>query len=189
MQITPTGIADVLLVEPQVFGDSRGFFFESFNEREWHKQTGLSTRFVQNNHSRSQKNVLRGLHYQIQHPQGKLIRTVVGEIFDVAVDLRENSATFGKWVGEYLSGDNKKSLWVPEGFGHGFIVLSDVAEVVYNATDFYEPEYERCILWNDEDLKIAWPLDGAPIISEKDQQGKSFRNADVYGDPSTWLRS
>jgi dTDP-4-dehydrorhamnose 3,5-epimerase len=182
MQITPTVISDVLLVEPRVFGDDRGFFYESFNEREWFKHTGLDTRFVQNNHSRSLKNVLRGLHYQIQHPQGKLVRAVIGEIFDVAVDLRRNSATFGKWVGDYLSAANKKSLWIPEGFGHGFVVVSDVAEVVYNATDFYSPEHERCILWSDDDLRINWPLDGTPLISEKDEQGTSFRAADVYED-------
>jgi dTDP-4-dehydrorhamnose 3,5-epimerase len=182
MQISPTAIPDVLLVEPRVFGDERGFFYESFNQRLWAEKTGLNTQFVQNNHSRSVRNVLRGLHYQLQHPQSKLIRAVVGEIFDVAVDLRRNSTTFGSWVGEYLSAENKKSLWVPEGFGHGFVVLSDVAEVVYNATDFYSPEHERCILWNDNDLCINWPVDGTPLISEKDMRGSAFRAADVYED-------
>lgn len=180
MQIIQTAIPDVLLVEPRVFGDDRGFFYESFNQRAWYEKTGLNTQFVQNNHSKSLKNVLRGLHYQIQHPQGKLVHVVVGEIFDVAVDLRKNSATFGKWIGEYLSADNKRSLWIPEGFGHGFVVVSDVAEVVYNATDYYSPEHERCILWSDDELSINWPLDGTPIISEKDEKGTSFRDADVY---------
>lgn len=182
MQVTPTAIEDVLLVEPKVFGDDRGFFLESFNQRVWFEKTGLETQFVQNNHSRSLNNVLRGLHYQIQRPQGKLVRVVVGEIFDVAVDLRKKSATFGKWVGANLSADNKKSLWIPEGFGHGFMVISDVAEVLYNATDFYSPEHERCILWSDSDLSISWPLDGAPLISAKDEHGSSFRDADVYNE-------
>jgi dTDP-4-dehydrorhamnose 3,5-epimerase len=180
MRITSAAIPDVLIVEPRILGDDRGFFYESFNERKWHAQTGLHTKFVQNNHSASQKNVLRGLHYQIQHPQGKLVRVVAGMIFDVAVDLRRSSVTFGKWVGEYLSADNKKSLWVPEGFAHGFVVLSDTAEVIYNATDFYSPEHERCILWSDKDLRIEWPIDGIPQISEKDKQGTLFRDADVY---------
>ncbi len=180
MRIISTSIPDVLLVEPKVFGDDRGFFYESFNEREWFNQTGLNTRFVQHNHSRSLKNVLRGVHYQIKHPQGKLVRVVVGEIFDVAVDLRRNSATFGKWIGEYLTAENKKSLWIPEGFGHGFAVVSDVAEVVYKATDFYAPEHERCLLWRDDDLNINWPLDGTPITSEKDEQGDTLRDAEVY---------
>ena len=182
MQIHLTAIPDVLIVEPKVFGDERGFFYESFNQREWFKKTGLNCEFVQHNHSRSLKKVLRGLHYQIQHPQGKLVRVVAGEIFDVAVDLRKNSATFGKWIGVYLSADNKKNLWIPEGFGHGFLVMSDVAEVLYGATDYYSPEHERCILWCDDDLGIDWPLDGTPLLSEKDAQGCSFRNADIYMD-------
>jgi dTDP-4-dehydrorhamnose 3,5-epimerase len=180
MQITPTAIADVLIVEPRVFGDDRGFFYESFNQREWLARTGLETLFVQHNHSKSQRNVLRGLHYQIRQPQGKLVRVVVGEIFDVAVDFRRNSATFGKWVGEYLSAENRKSLWLPEGFVHGFVVVSDVAEVLYSATNYYAPEHERCILWNDDDIGIDWPIDGSPLLSEKDAQGIPFKDAEVY---------
>ncbi len=182
MQITPTAIADVLVVEPKVFGDDRGFFYESFNQREWLTKTGLETVFVQHNHSRSLRNVLRGLHYQIRRPQGKLVRVVVGEIFDVAVDLRKKSATFGKWVGKYLSAKNRKSIWVPEGFGHGFVVLSDVAEVLYSATDYYAPEHERCIIWNDDTINIDWPLDGAPMLSEKDAKGALFKDAEIYKD-------
>lgn len=182
MQIQRTAIPEVLIAEPKVFGDDRGFFFENFNQREWFNKTGLKLQFVQHNHSRSQKNVLRGLHYQIRHPQGKLVRVVVGEIFDVAVDLRRNSATFGKWIGEYLSADNKKNLWIPEGFGHGFLVLSDIAEVLYNTTDFYSPEDERCILWSDDNLKIDWPLDHTPLLSEKDGKACSFKKADIYED-------
>ncbi|MDJ0624257.1 MAG: dTDP-4-dehydrorhamnose 3,5-epimerase [Desulfocapsaceae bacterium] len=180
MKVTATSIADVLIIEPKVFGDERGFFFESFNLQDWQAQTGLSTQFVQHNHSRSSQGVLRGLHYQIRQPQGKLIRAVVGKVFDVAVDLRRNSETFGKWVGEYLSAENKKSLWVPEGFAHGFYVVSDVAEIVYAATDFYAPEHERCICYNDSDLDITWPLDGEPTVSDKDKDGRPFRTAEVY---------
>ncbi len=180
MKITATAIPDVLLVEPTVFGDDRGFFYESYNEKEWQELTGQKTRFVQDNHSRSAKGVLRGIHYQIQHPQGKLVRVVVGEVFDVAVDLRESSPTFGQWVGERLSDRNKKSLWVPEGFGHGFLVLSDVAEFLYRTTDFYAPEYERCIAWNDPEISVDWPLSGEPLLSEKDKKGDLFREADYY---------
>ncbi|AGF79937.1 dTDP-4-dehydrorhamnose 3,5-epimerase [Desulfocapsa sulfexigens DSM 10523] len=180
MKITATAIPDVLLVEPTVFGDDRGFFYESYNERKWQELTGIQTRFVQDNHSRSSKNVLRGIHYQIQQPQGKLVRVVIGEVFDVAVDLRQSSPTFGQWVGEHLSAENKKSLWVPEGFGHGFLVLSEVAEFLYRTTDFYAPEHERCIAWNDPDIGIDWPLDGDPLLSEKDKNGGSLSTAECY---------
>ncbi len=180
MKITATAIPDVLLVEPAVFGDDRGFFYESYNEKKWQELTGLKTRFVQDNHSRSAKGVLRGIHYQIRHSQGKLVRVVVGEVFDVAVDLRESSPTFGQWVGERLSARNKKSLWVPEGFGHGFLVLSDVAEFLYRTTDFYAPEYERCIAWNDPEIGVDWPLSGEPLLSDKDKKGDLFRKADYY---------
>ena len=180
MKITATAIPDVLLVEPTVFGDDRGFFYESYNEQKWQELTGLETRFVQDNHSRSAKNVLRGIHYQINQPQGKLVRVVVGEVFDVAVDLRRSSATFGKWVGEYLSAENKRSLWVPEGFGHGFLVLSDSAEFLYRTTDFYAPEHERCIVWNDAEIGIDWPLGGDPLLSEKDKKGTLFSEAEYY---------
>ncbi len=180
MKVTPTEIADVLLVEPTVYGDERGFFYESFNSREWEKQTGVKARFCQDNHSKSMHGVLRGIHYQIRQPQGKLVRVVVGEVFDVAVDLRKSSPSFGRWVGARLSAGNKKSLWVPEGFGHGFVVLSDVAEFLYRTTDFWAPEHERCIAWNDPDINIAWPIDFSPILSEKDSQGVAFKNADYY---------
>ncbi len=181
MKVTATAIPEVLLVEPAVFGDDRGFFYESYNAREWQELTGLDTRFVQDNHSRSSKGVLRGIHYQIQQSQGKLVRVVVGEVFDVAVDLRKGSATFGQWVGEHLSAENKRSLWVPEGFGHGFLVLSDVAEFLYRTTDFYAPQYERCIAWNDPEIDVQWPIEGAPILSDKDAKGSSFAEADVFG--------
>ena len=180
MQVMRTEIEDVLVVEPRVFGDDRGFFFESFNQREWLELTGVQRNFVQDNHSRSRRGVLRGLHYQIQQPQGKLVRVVVGEVFDVAVDLRRSSPTFGKWVGEILTAENKKQLWVPEGFGHGFLVLSETAEFLYRTTDFYAPEHERCIVWNDPDLAIDWPGAEVPQLSEKDLQGSLFRNAEVY---------
>ena len=180
MKISATAIPDVLLVEPTVFGDDRGFFYESYNEKKWEELTGLKTRFVQDNHSRSAKGVLRGIHYQIEQAQGKLVRAVVGEVFDVAVDLRRSSPTFGQWVGERLSAENKKSLWVPEGFGHGFLVLSDVAEFLYRTTDFYAPEHERCIAWNDPEIGIDWPLTGEPLLSEKDTKGDLFSTADYY---------
>ena len=180
MQVTKSAIPEVLIVEPTVFGDERGFFYESYNERTWQELTGLSTRFVQDNHSKSARGVLRGIHYQIQQSQGKLVRVVAGEVFDVAVDLRKSSPTFGKWVGEYLSAENKKMFWVPEGFGHGFLVLSETAEFLYRTTEFYAPEYERCIIWNDPDLKITWPGDGKPQLSEKDLQGSSFARAEYY---------
>lgn len=180
MKVTPTAIPEVLVVEPRVFADDRGFFFESFNQRAWEEQTGLTTQFVQDNHSRSTQGVLRGIHYQIKQAQGKLVRVVVGEVFDVAVDLRKDSPTFGKWVGERLSAENKKCLWVPEGFGHGFVVLSDVAEFLYRTTNFYAPEHERCIIWNDPDIGIDWQIDDEPVLSAKDAQGLAFKEADVY---------
>lgn len=180
MKTRETAISDVLVVEPTVFKDDRGFFYVSYNEQLWQERTGLKTKFVQDNHSCSQRGVLRGIHYQIQQAQGKLVRVVVGEVFDVAVDLRRSSPTFGHWVGELLSAENKKSLWVPEGFGHGFLVLSDVAEFLYRTTDFYAPEYERCIAWDDSDLGIEWPLTGEPILSEKDARGDRFCEADYY---------
>lgn len=183
MQVTATAIPEVLLIEPKVFGDERGFFFESFNQRVWQERTGIVRNFVQDNHSRSCRGVLRGLHYQIRQSQGKLVRVVIGEVFDVAVDLRRGSPTFGRWVGEVLSAGNKKQLWVPEGFGHGFLVLSDYAEFLYRTTDYYAPEHERCIAWNDPEIGIAWPLAGLPLLSAKDAQGLPFARAEVYEGP------
>ena len=180
MKVIKTTIPDVLLIEPQVYGDERGFFYESFNQRDWEDGTGLRTRFVQDNHSRSARGVLRGLHYQLGRPQGKLVRCVVGEVFDVAVDLRRSAPTFGQWVGINLSAENKRQLWVPEGFAHGFLVLSEVAEFLYKTTDFYTPEQERCILWNDPDLAIAWPEEVVPVLSKKDQLGGAFARADYF---------
>ncbi|XWK90412.1 MAG: dTDP-4-dehydrorhamnose 3,5-epimerase [Phormidium sp.] len=180
MKTTATEIPDVLLIEPKVFGDSRGFFFESFNQQAFSEKTGVEVNFVQDNHSRSSKNVLRGLHYQIEQAQGKLVRVVSGEIFDVAVDVRKNSPTFGQWVGYLLSAENKQQLWIPAGFAHGFLVVSETAEVLYKATDYYAPQHERSILWNDPDLAIAWPLDSEPILSAKDLAGKPFKDAEVY---------
>ena len=180
MSVTPLAIPDVFLIEPRVFGDDRGFFFESFNQRQFEQAINREVSFVQSNHSRSAQHVLRGLHYQIKQPQGKLVRVVVGEVFDVAVDIRRSSPTFGQWVGEVLSAENKKQLWVPEGFAHGFVVLSDNAEFLYNTTDYWAPEHERCIIWNDPTLAINWPMDLAPVLSGKDAQGKLFEAADVY---------
>jgi dTDP-4-dehydrorhamnose 3,5-epimerase len=180
MQVIKTEIPDVLIIEPKVFGDDRGFFFESYNERAWQLATGLQRHFVQDNHSRSQKGVLRGLHYQLQQPQGKLVRAVLGEVFDVAVDLRKDSGTFGRWVGVRLSAENKRQLWIPEGFAHGFLVLSDVAEFLYKTTDYYAPEHERTLAWDDASVGIRWPLDGDPLLSQKDQQGLSLQQAPVY---------
>jgi dTDP-4-dehydrorhamnose 3,5-epimerase len=178
MKITPLAIPDVLLLEPRVFGDARGFFFESYNRETFRRQTGLDVDFVQDNHSRSARNVLRGLRYQLPpKAQGKLVRAVAGEVFDVAVDLRGQSPTFGRWVAEVLSAENRKQLWIPPGFAHGFLVLSEYAEFLYKTTDYYAPELERCILWNDPDLAIAWPLDGVPIVSSKDGMGKAFAEA------------
>lgn len=180
MNVFPTEIPDVLILEPKVFGDSRGFFFESYNEQVFQDKTGLNVRFVQDNYSRSAKNVLRGMHYQIQQTQGKLVRVTVGAIFDVALDLRKSSRTFGMWVSCELSAENKRQLWVPPGFAHGFVVVSEVAEVLYKTTDYYAPQHERSILWNDPDLAIAWPLDGEPLLSAKDQAGTLFCKAEVF---------
>ncbi|MHB1051851.1 MAG: dTDP-4-dehydrorhamnose 3,5-epimerase [Thiobacillus sp.] len=180
MKTTPLAIPDVILIEPKVFGDERGFFFESFNQATFEAAIGRHVAFVQDNHSRSAKNVLRGLHYQIRQPQGKLVRVVQGEVFDVAVDIRHSSPTFGQWVGETLSAENKRQMWVPEGFAHGFVVLSDTAEFLYKTTDYYAPEHERCIAWNDPAIAIQWPLDGKPALSAKDQQGKSLAEAEHF---------
>ena len=179
MQITPTTIPDVLIIEPTVFGDERGFFFESFNEQRWRELTGVDLHFVQHNHSRSAGGVLRGLHYQIQQPQGKLVRVTTGEVFDVAVDIRRSSPTFGQWFGTLLSAENKLQMWVPPGFAHGFCVTSDVAEFLYLTTEYYAPEHERCIAWDDPDLAIQWPLATAPNVSAKDSQGRLFKDADL----------
>ena len=180
MQITPTTIPDVLIIEPKVFGDDRGFFFESFNERSWRDLTGVDLHFVQHNHSRSVGGVLRGLHYQIQQAQGKLVRVTTGEVFDVAVDLRQSSPHFGQWFGTLLSAENKRQMWVPPGFAHGFCVTSDVAEFLYLTTDYYAPEHERCIAWNDPDLAISWPLSSEPNVSAKDRTGLLFKDADLF---------
>lgn len=180
MKVIATAIAEVLLIEPKVFGDDRGFFYESFNAREFQAATGLDVHFVQDNHSRSAKGVLRGLHYQIKQPQGKLVRVVQGEVFDVAVDLRRSSSTFGKWVGEHLSAENKRQLWIPTGFAHGFVVLSDTAEFLYKTTEYYAPEHERSILWNDPALGIDWPISEQPILAVKDAAGRFLSSADVF---------
>ena len=180
MHFIPTTIPDVIIIEPEIFGDERGFFMETW-QRERFAQNGIDFDFIQDNHSRSGKNILRGLHYQIKHPQGKLVRVIRGEVFDVAVDIRKNSPTFGTWVGEILSEKNKRMLWIPPGFAHGFCVTSDEAEFVYKCTDRYAPEYERSILWNDPDLAIEWPLAGnKPVLSEKDQKGKRWADAEVF---------
>ncbi len=181
MKAIPSSIPDVLIIEPKVFGDERGFFFESYNARKFEEITGSHPCFVQDNHSKSGRHVLRGLHYQIRQPQGKLVRVISGEVFDVAVDIRKSSPTFGKWTGEILSAENKRMLWVPEGFAHGFMVLSDYAEFLYKTTDYWAPEYERSIAWNDPDLAIEWPLNSEPpILSAKDREGKLFREAEVF---------
>ncbi len=180
MNIIPTEVSDVLIIEPRVFEDNRGFFYESYNDRAFTEKTGVTTLFVQDNHSRSSQNVLRGLHYQLQQPQGKLVRAIAGTVFDVAVDLRKSSSTFGQWVSCLLSAENKRQFWVPAGFAHGFVVVSEVAEVLYKATDYYAPQHERCILWNDSDLAIAWPLTGEPMVSAKDKAGQPFKTAEVF---------
>ena len=180
MKSIPLAIPEVILFEPKVFGDDRGFFFESFNQRQFEEAVGKEVRFVQDNHSRSARNVLRGLHYQIQQPQGKLVRVVQGEVFDVAVDIRKNSPTFGKWVGEILSAENKKQLWEPEGFAHGFVTLSDTAEFLYKTTDYWAPAFERCIRWDDPEIGITWPIETTPAVSAKDAVGNSLVDAEVF---------
>lgn len=180
MNVIKTEIPGVLILEPKVFGDERGFFFESLNQRVFEEKTGLKPRFAQDNHSRSIRNVLRGLHYQVRQPQAKLVRVVVGEVFDVAVDLRKSSTTFGRWVGTILSAENKRQLWIPEGFAHGFLALSDSADVLYKTTDYYSPEHERCVIWNDPDIGIQWPLKGEPILAAKDQAGNRLKGAEVF---------
>jgi dTDP-4-dehydrorhamnose 3,5-epimerase len=180
MKITATAISDVLVIEPRVFADERGCFFESYNERAFAQATGIAANFVQDNHSRSVRNTVRGLHYQILQPQGKLVRVVTGEIFDVVVDIRRSSPTFGRWVGEYLSAENKKMMWIPAGLAHGFAVLSDHADFLYKTTAYWAPQHERTLLWNDPDLAIAWPLAGEPILAAKDRAGKRLAEAEVF---------
>ena len=180
MKVIPTEIPDVLIIEPQVYGDDRGFFLESFNQKDFREKTGVNTTFVQDNHSMSLKNVLRGLHYQIPNPQGKLVRVVNGSVFDVAVDARKSSPTFGQWVSCVLSAENKRIFWVPEGFAHGFLVLSERAEFLYKTTNYYYPQYEKTIAWNDADLGIDWPLETPPILSPKDQAGQPFKSVEVF---------
>lgn len=180
MQITPTAIADVLVLEPKVFGDARGFFFESYNRQAFNEATGLAVDFVQDNHSKSAQGVLRGLHYQIAHPQGKLVRVTQGAVFDVAVDIRRGSPTFGQYVGVELSAENKKQMWIPPGFAHGFLVLTESAEFLYKTTDFYYPEHERCLAWDDPQLAIAWPLEAPPVLSAKDRQGALLGEANIF---------
>ena len=180
MQVTPTAIADVKVIEPKVYGDARGYFIESFNAREFAAQVQAGVEFVQDNHSRSAKGVLRGLHYQIEHAQGKLVRVVEGEVFDVTVDLRRSSPTFGKWAGVMLSGDNHRQLWVPPGLAHGFVVLSESAQFLYKTTDYWYPEHERCLLWNDPEIGIEWPIAFEPILAAKDAAGKHLSVAQTY---------
>lgn len=180
MKATRLAIPDVVLIEPQVFGDARGFFFESFNQKTFNEATGTNHPFVQDNHSRSSQGVLRGLHYQIQQPQGKLVRVARGKVWDVAVDIRKSSPTFGQWVGAELSEDNQHQLWVPPGFAHGFVVLSESADFLYKTTDYYAPEHERCIAWNDPQLGIRWPYEGEPRLSAKDAQGLALAAAEVF---------
>ncbi|OFJ49545.1 dTDP-4-dehydrorhamnose 3,5-epimerase [Janthinobacterium lividum] len=180
MKVIACPIPEVLIFEPKVFGDDRGFFFESFNHARFEAALGREVIFLQDNHSRSEKNVVRGLHYQIQQPQGKLVRVTAGEVFDVAVDLRKSSATFGKYYGTVLSAENKKQLWIPEGFGHGFAVLSESAEFLYKTTDYWVPEHERCIAWNDPTLAIQWPLSSEAVLSTKDALGGAFITAEVF---------
>ena len=180
MKVVNTAIPEVLIIEPQAFGDERGFFYESFNERRFRELTGVSTSFVQDNHSKSAKNVLRGLHYQIQQPQGKLVRVVAGEVFDVAVDIRKSSPAFGRWVGVTLSAENKRQLWIPPGFAHGFLVISEAAEFLYKTTDYWAPEFERSILWNDPAIGIEWPVDSTPVLSAKDNNGRLLAESEVF---------
>lgn len=181
MNVLKTDIPDVIIFEPKVFGDERGFFLESFNQKTFEEATGLKREFVQDNHSKSSKGVLRGLHYQLPPmAQGKLVRVVQGEVFDVAVDIRKSSPSFGKWVGAHLSAENKRQLWIPEGFAHGFLTLSDTAEFLYKTTNYYAPEYERCLLWNDLEIAIDWPISNQPALSSKDAAGSLLSKADTY---------
>jgi dTDP-4-dehydrorhamnose 3,5-epimerase len=182
MQVVQTAIPDLLILEPKVFGDDRGFFFESFNQQIFQSFTGVKAHFVQDNHSKSAANVLRGLHYQIEQAQGKLVRVTAGEVFDVAVDIRRQSATFGKWVGVHLSAENKRQMWIPPGFAHGFVVLKDNTECLYKTTDYYAPQHERCIRWDDPAIAIEWPIARLPILSGKDQQGIELTQAEVFED-------
>ena len=181
MNVIDTSIKEVKIIEPKIFNDSRGFFFESYTVNNFADNVEKDIHFVQDNHSKSTRNVLRGLHYQIQKTQGKLVRVIAGEIFDVAVDIRRGSRTFKKWVSVKLSASNKRQLWVPVGFAHGFVVLSNEAEILYKATDFYAPEYERCIIWNDPDIAIEWPFEGNPILSEKDVRGELLNDSEIFG--------
>ncbi len=180
MQVVATAIPELLILEPKVFGDARGFFLESFNAQTFKSCTGLDVQFVQDNHSRSGKGVLRGLHYQIQQPQGKLVRVVQGEVFDVAVDMRQNSPTFGQWAGVHLSAENHRQFWVPPGFAHGFIVLSETADFLYKTTEYYAPQHEACLKWDDPEVGVAWPLSGSPSLSAKDQQGLSWAESPKF---------
>ena len=180
MKVTPSALPEVMVIEPRVFGDDRGFFLESYNRRAFREATGVDADFVQDNHSRSARNVLRGLHYQIKQAQGKLVRVVSGEMFDVAVDLRRSSPRYGRWMGLHLSAENKRMLWIPPGFAHGFLALSDSTEVLYKATDYYAPEHERCVLWSDPEIGIEWPLAGAPVVSEKDKRGVALKLAETF---------
>ena len=180
MKVTPTNLPEVMIIEPRVFGDDRGFFYESFNAKKFAELTGVETNFVQDNHSMSAKNVLRGMHYQIQQAQGKLVRVISGEVFDVAVDLRKSSPRFGQWTGVSLSASNQRQLWIPPGFAHGFLVTSDKAEFLYKTTDYWAPEHERCLQWNDPAIGIQWPLENEPVMSAKDQIGKLLVDAEVF---------
>jgi len=180
MRLVKTDIPEVLIIEPSVYGDDRGFFFESFNASRFQELTGINQVFVQDNHSKSAKNVLRGLHYQISQAQGKLVRVVAGEVFDVSVDIRRTSPTFGKWVGVHLSAENKRQAWIPEGFAHGFLVLSETAEFQYKTTDYYAPQHERSIAWNDPEIGIAWPLNGEPVLSAKDKAAVKLNEAEIF---------
>ncbi len=180
MKATPTAIPDVILLEPKVFGDNRGFFFESFNQKQFEEATGQKVQFVQDNHSRSSKGVLRGLHYQIKHPQGKLVRVVRGAVYDVVVDIRRSSPTFGQWVGVELNEESHRQLWIPVGFAHGFVVLSDSADFLYKTTDYYASDFERCIIWDDPEINVDWPLKVQPLVSAKDKLGSPFSNAEVF---------
>lgn len=179
--VIKTDLPEVLILEPKVYGDDRGYFFESFNQRDFQQVTGLDVTFVQDNHSKSGRGVLRGLHYQIQHPQGKLVRVTQGTVFDVAVDLRRSSPAFGQWLGVELSAENKRQLWIPAGFAHGFVVTSQSAESLYKTTDYWHPKHERCLVWNDPSVGIAWPLDAAPILAAKDMTGRKLNEAEVFG--------